>query len=108
MRKPMISLAILSFLTFLGFAFATTSFAAPPCESGSNDSCSWTCSGGTFNVTCNNPDGPDRCYLVTDGSSQEAKCSDFSPYNPARMAPNPMNTTTKKAKSKKERATVTQ
>ena len=107
MRKPMNSVAILSLLTFLGFAFATTSFAAPPCESGGNGSCSWTCSGGTFNVTCNNPEGPDRCYIVSDGSSQEAKCSDFSPYNPARMAPNPMLTKNTKA-AKKERTTVTQ
>ena len=107
MRKPMISVAILSLLTVLGFAFATTSFAAPPCESGGNGSCSWTCSGGTFNVTCNNPEGPDRCYIVSDGSSQEAKCSDFSPYNPARMAPNPMLTKNTKA-AKKERTTVTQ
>lgn len=104
MSKSTISLAVLSMLTFLGLAFASTAIAAPPCESGSNGSCSWTCSGGTFNVTCNNPDGPDRCYLVTDGSSQEAKCSDFSPYNPARMAPNPM--TPRKAKAKKERSAV--
>ena len=32
----------------------------------------------------------------------------FTTIRPARMAPNPMNTTTKKATSKKERATVTQ
>lgn len=77
-------------------------FAAQPCN-GSNDSCSWSCEGSTYKVTCNNPEGPDRCYLVNGGSSQEAKCGDFSPYNPARVVPNPMNTKKTKAKAKQER-----
>ncbi len=66
---------------------AATAFATPPCEDGSNANCSWSCSGGVFNVTCDNPQGPDRCYIVQDGTTCSSPCADFNcysvvPYNP--------------------------
>lgn len=63
------------FISSIGIAHAR------PCGSGSSGGCSWTCSGGNFNVTCSNPDGPDRCYVVSGGSSSEANCSDHSIIN---------------------------
>ena len=75
------------FFAFSTLIAASSAFATQPCESGSNGDCSWTCSGGTFNVTCNNPDGPDRCYVVSNGTTCSAGCSDFGcysvvPFNP--------------------------
>lgn len=48
--------------------------SARPCGSGSKGNCSWSCSGGTFEVKCDNPGGPDRCYIVNGNGTRSAKC----------------------------------
>lgn len=63
---------------------ASTAYATPPCEPGTNGSgtCSWTCSQNVYNVTCTNPDGPDRCYVrdENNNTTRAARCSNFEPY----------------------------
>ena len=62
----------------------------PGCNQGSSNTgsaCCWTCNGGTAQVTCDNPDGPERCYLVVGGAVRNAYCSTFNPYGPVIRAP---------------------
>jgi hypothetical protein len=87
-RLDMKKFATTTLFALCSLFLAGTAFATPPCSAGSNASCSWTCTGGTFNVTCDNPEGPDRCYVVNDsGSACASGCSDFVcyadvPFNP--------------------------
>lgn len=82
------------FIAAIAVFSTSAAFAVPPCTSGSNGDCSWTCSNGEFRVTCNNPSGPDRCYVVDDSAAVCAAwcngdevnpqwgCINSVPYNP--------------------------
>lgn len=79
-------------MTVLGASSAA--FAAPPCEPGSKTgeqgTCSWTCEGGVYNISCVGGSGTgEQCYVhnSNNGSVCNANCDNYQctstiNYNP--------------------------
>ena len=85
----MFTFGLLMFISTSAFAEKDCPKKCNPTGSSNGGECCSVCQ----NVTCANPEGPDRCYRISDdgASACSANCSDHacvSGYN----QPNPMNT----------------
>jgi hypothetical protein len=69
---------LISFTSFAALALtAGLAHAEPPCPGSNGNGCSWTCSGGTYYVTCQNTSVGGivpRCYEVSGGTTTAASC----------------------------------
>jgi hypothetical protein len=80
-RKLVMKKVLTALFALASLAFLPTFASAAPCGAGSKGNCSWTCKGNVAQVTCSNPDGPDRCYVVDGSGSHTATCDGFKKYS---------------------------
>ncbi|MCX4241254.1 hypothetical protein [Paraliomyxa miuraensis] len=74
---------LISFASFAALALtAGLAHAEPPCPGSNGNGCSWTCSGGTYHVTCQNTGVGGlvpRCYDVSGGTTTNVPCNQAPP-----------------------------
>ena len=70
---------LISLASFAALALtAGLAHAEPPCPGSNGNGCSWTCSGSTYYVTCQNTSVGGfvpRCYEVTGGTTTSVPCN---------------------------------
>ncbi|MCX4241253.1 hypothetical protein [Paraliomyxa miuraensis] len=70
---------LIAFASFAALVLtAGLAHAEPPCPGSNGNGCSWSCSGGTYYVTCQNTSVGGlvpRCYEVTGGTTTSVPCS---------------------------------